>query len=74
MSNDKIMVTVTVPEGLRAVVYMSDAQGGKCEMQAATVVGGTSQDFFADTVRRITVGEGLPHSITDALDRKPDSE
>lgn len=74
MANDKIMVTVTVPEGLRAVVYMSDASGARCEMQQSVVVGGTSQDFFADAVRRITVGEGLPHSITDALDHKPDSE
>lgn len=74
MSNDKIMVTVTVPEGLRAIVVMTDYGKGDAHSQEATVLGGTSQDFFADGIRRVTVKEGLPQFITDALDRKPDSE
>lgn len=71
MANDKIMVTVRVPEGLRAVVVMTDYGKGEAHSQEQTVVGGTSQEFFADGVRRVTVREGMPHSITDALDRKP---
>ncbi len=74
MANDKIMVTVTVPEGLRAVVDMYDDQGTREQMQQVTVTGGQSQEFFVDRVRRISVKEGSPQFITDALDRKPGSE
>lgn len=73
MANDKIMVTVTVPDGLRAVVELWDKVGhDKNISRPCTVVGGTSQEFFVDTLRSVVVMEGLPHCMTDALDRKPD--
>lgn len=77
MSNDKIMVTVTVPEGRRVIVTTKDAnerQLGYGPPMEFTVTGGTSQQFFVDEIRSLIIKEGFPQFIVDALDRKPDSE
>lgn len=75
MANEKIMVTVRVPEGRRAIVTTADAD--ECQLgygppMEFTVVGGTSQEFFVDQIRSLVITEGERHSNTDALDRKPD--
>lgn len=73
MANDKIMVTVRVPEGLRAVVKMADWDRARVSQheQEQTVTGGQTMEFFVDGIRGLSIKEGFPHSITDALDRKP---
>lgn len=77
MSNDKIMVTVTVPEGRRVMVTTKDADEYKLGYgppMEFTVTGGTPQQFFVDEIRSLVIKEWLPQFIADALDRKPDSE
>jgi hypothetical protein len=65
MASDKIMVTVTVPEGKRVNVTTADADEYKLGYgppMEFTVIGGTSQDFFVDEIRSLVITEGEPHS------------